>query len=55
MTAVERFEAAMARALDALDRAERNSQPHHILDRFEAAYFSALAAYVRAVSKERAA
>lgn len=42
------LEAAMDRALAALDRAERLGQSAQLLDRFEAQYFAALAAYERA-------
>lgn len=54
MTPQERLEAAMARALDRLDEAQADGQPGHILDRLEAAYFSALDAYER-VMRGRAA
>lgn len=40
-----RLDKAMRQAFHNLDMAEQRQQPAHVLDRFEAAYFAALARF----------
>lgn len=42
-TPAQRLDRAMRQAFHNLDMAEQHQQPPHVLDRFEAAYFAALA------------
>lgn len=46
-----RLEKAMRQAFHNLDMAEQHGQPAHVLDRFEAAYFTALRAYEREMGR----
>lgn len=44
-TTAQRLDKAMRQAFRNLDIAEQRQQPAHVLDRFEAAYFAALARF----------